>query len=793
MDLSVEQLRIINSKTAGQSLIRGVAGSGKTTVALFKLAAMQQQKALDNERVLVVTYNKTLIKYMDYLCQIYDVSLDNRKVEIRTIDSLIYAQFKEKFKDGFDVVSEQKKREYMKRALQKVSSKYSDNTLLTQNNLPFLKEEVDWIKHCLYLTKEEYLQVDRLGRNSIGNNRFRLSKYSENREAIYDLKTAYEEILVQNHSVDWASMAVQVYSMIKKGEIVPPKYNFIIVDESQDLSRVQLEIIRSMYMDSNNSNIIFIADVAQSIYTNSWLSKQSFKSVGFDMSGKSNILSKNYRTTKQVAQAAYSLLNHDSDLKNNDDYVEPELMERNGAKPRYRHFNTVNEELAYITSEIKKCAIKYELRDIVVLAKENRYLNMLKDYLLKHGVDAELFQELEKKDSNAFLADKVKLLTLHAIKGLEAEIVFVAGINEGVLPYYSEDVDKERKLLYVGMTRAKKRLYLTSSEKASPFIEEITPEYLQLSDEEKEDIYNICIDEYESIENVKNIAGKEEAVRQSYIEQLQLNYGYPANLLEIEAGVQCGSHRFYVDVAVYEDSKREKPFIYVETKQEGEDLRNALKQVKSYIVPGNAPKYIVAIDNKNKIVEQYVNGNFVACEDIPFYKEIEVEYETVYYYDFEHSPKGEYQYAFNGDSVIYNILDDSKVECGYLPIKGDVAAGNLKYANEKHNEGCLIPLDAIKDISMKFVLNVTGDSMVDFNILDGDQIVVKKQSFAPEGSIVVGGNMTTNEVTVKQFHYDGEENVVLHPGNPKYQDIVIKAEDFFINGIVVGVMRKKTR
>ncbi len=94
---------------------------------------------------------------------------------------------------------------------------------------------------------------------------------------------------------------------------------------------------------------------------------------------------------------------------------------------------------------------------------------------------------------------------------------------------------------------------------------------------------------------------------------------------------------------------------------------------------------------------------------------------------------------------------------------------------------------------MKFILTVCGDSMVDFNILDGDQIVVKKQSFAPKGSIVVGGNMTTNEVTVKQLCYDAEGNVILHPGNPKYQDILMKAEDFFINGIVVGVLRKTGR
>lgn len=800
MDLSVDQKRIINAKTAGQSLIRGVAGSGKTTVALFKLALMQQQKALDNEKVLLVTYNRTLQKYMDYLCRLYDVSLDKEKVHIRTMDSLITSQLnyfvKKQGKEVFCNIENQKnseKRDYMKRALQKISSKYPDNTLLNEKNLSFLAEEVDWIRHCLYLSREEYLQVDRLGRNSIGGNRFRLTKGSKNREAIFDLCVMYEYLLKQDNKTDYASNAVRLYRMITRGEIHPYQYKFIIVDESQDLSRVQLEIVRSMYNDTADSNIIFIADIAQSIYTNSWLSKQSFKSVGFDMSGKSNILSKNYRTTKQIAEAAYSLLNHDADLKNSDNYVEPELIERKGAKPRYRHFESIQEEFAYIASEIKNCSLKYKLKDIVVVAKENGYLNRLKDYLLKHRVDAEVFRTLEKKEENAFLVDTVKLLTLHAVKGLEAEVVFIAGMNEGILPYSDEIIDTERKLLYVGMTRAKNRLYLTSSLKASSFIEEIDSKYLQLSDEEKEAVFSIPIDEYDAIERVSRLTGEEEAVRQGYINQLKLHYGYPADLLKIEESIKRGSYSFFVDIVVYEDVQCESPFIYVEIKQEGEDLRNALKQVKSYILPGNAPQYIVVTDGVNEIVEHYTNGNYVVCDTIPFYEEKKSECEIVYYYDFEHNREKEYQYILKQEPVIYNAFDNSKVKYGYLPVRGNVAAGNLRYVNESCDENCIIPLDAIKDVSMKFILNVTGDSMIDFNILDGDKIVVKKQSTAPEGSIIVGGNMATNEATVKQFHYDGEEHVLLHPGNLKYQDILIKIEDFFINGIVVGVLRKKRK
>lgn len=790
MDLSVDQMRIINSKTTGQSLIKGVAGSGKTTVALFKLVAMQQLKELRDEKVLVVTYNKTLIEYMMYLCQEYGVSIDNRKVSVRTIDSVIYSMLPDEIKK-IPIVKDNVKREKMKLAIQKVQKQYPDSTVLQDKKVQFLLEEVEWIKSCMYLTEEEYMDVDRLGRNSIGENRMRLAKHSENRAAIFDVFLMYEKLLREANLTDYATRAVWTLNKIKNGEISPKKYSYIIVDESQDLSRAQLEIIRNLYKESKQSNIIFIADVAQSIYSQSWLSKQSFKSVGFDMSGKSNVLSKNYRTTKEIALAAYSLINNDKDLKTSSDYVEPEFIERNGAKPQYRHFEEQVKEFAYITEEIKKCAIRYRLSEIVVVAKDKEYLKDLKAYFLKHGIDAGLAKELEKSEASPFCVDKVKLFTLHSIKGLEASVVFIAGVNDGILPYSTDLLDTERKLLYVGMTRAKELLYLTSSKKESVFIGEIEPQYLRLSDDEKEECFPVSIENYQFFDKIeKTINDEEEKVRQWYLNQLQIRYGYPACRMQPEVSVKCGSKTFFVDIAVYEDDEKENPFIYVETKSPGEDLAEALKQVKCYIVPGNAPKYIVVTDGKKQIVKKYADGTFVGCEDIPICGTEDREYEIFRYFDFVHGRELEYKQTIDGDVCLQNAKDDTELDYTYLPVKGSVAAGNLKYVNVDHGREEMIPLEAVKDPDMKFVLEVSGDSMIDFNILNGDKLVVKKQAFAKEGNIIVGGNMATNEATVKQFHYAGEDEIVLHPGNPKYQDIVIRAEDFYINGVVIGVIRK---
>lgn len=94
---------------------------------------------------------------------------------------------------------------------------------------------------------------------------------------------------------------------------------------------------------------------------------------------------------------------------------------------------------------------------------------------------------------------KVNLMTIHAAKGLEHEVVFVAGVEDGIIPHAraveenEANIEEERRLFYVAITRARRKLYLTSCRKRkvmrevidcspSPFLEEIPAELLEISD-----------------------------------------------------------------------------------------------------------------------------------------------------------------------------------------------------------------------------------------------------------------------------------------------------------------------
>lgn len=136
------------------------------------------------------------------------------------------------------------------------------------------------------------------------------------------------------------------------------------------------------------------------------------------------------------------------------------------------------------------------------------------------------------------------------------------------------------------------------------------------------------------------------------------------------------------------------------------------------------------------------------------------------------------------------VLDEND-ETAYVavPILGRIAAGTPMGAEQDVEGHFVLPTDVVRDPSKCFVLRVTGDSMRDAHILDGDLVVVDKTQNIRDGDIIAAA--LNGEVTVKRL---GRENgrVVLHPENPDYEDIVPDtADDFRVQGKVAGVVRMK--
>jgi repressor LexA len=130
-----------------------------------------------------------------------------------------------------------------------------------------------------------------------------------------------------------------------------------------------------------------------------------------------------------------------------------------------------------------------------------------------------------------------------------------------------------------------------------------------------------------------------------------------------------------------------------------------------------------------------------------------------------------------------------------LPVLGRVAAGRpIEYSEIGEID---IPTSMIRKgkLDQSFVLRVKGDSMICDGILDGDYVVIQRQSIAEQGETVVA--MIGNEATIKRYYrktHKGHPRIELHSANPAYEPILVdsltETHGFKIEGVLVGVVRK---
>ena len=122
-----------------------------------------------------------------------------------------------------------------------------------------------------------------------------------------------------------------------------------------------------------------------------------------------------------------------------------------------------------------------------------------------------------------------------------------------------------------------------------------------------------------------------------------------------------------------------------------------------------------------------------------------------------------------------------------LPLLGTVAAGQPIEAVQD-NESLAIPGEMIRKGSEHYVLRVSGESMIDEQIRDGDHIVVNARETANDGEMVVA-LVRGEAATVKKLYREPDNRVRLQPANRDMEAIIEDAGDVRIQGVVVGLVR----
>ncbi len=121
-----------------------------------------------------------------------------------------------------------------------------------------------------------------------------------------------------------------------------------------------------------------------------------------------------------------------------------------------------------------------------------------------------------------------------------------------------------------------------------------------------------------------------------------------------------------------------------------------------------------------------------------------------------------------------------------VPLLGKITAGSPITAIEQPNEFFDIPASLIPAAATVFTLHVSGESMINAGIFDGDYVIVKKQSNAKNGDIVVAMTME-NEATIKRF-YKENGHIRLQPENDTMDPIIL--DNCVILGVAIGLYRK---
>ena len=642
MRLNVEQRRIIENKPNGHVLVKGVAGSGKTTVAVHKIPFLLKDYTYEkDDKILVITYNKSLINYIKYIYEeiernkeneqltlgIYE-SGDKDKLYIETIDNMMFKYFtsyiKEEKLEILRFATEKQKNKAMVEAINVVKQEYEKVNVLDRKNLTFIIEEIRWMKSCNYTDIEEYQTIDRIGRISNNNveSTHKLRKNSKIRKAIFEVMIQYNDNLKKEKLVDLQDVALMALRQAKRE--VGEKYTHIIVDETQDLTRVQLEFIKTLYMNRSYSSMLFVSDTAQSIYPEAWLVKgRSFTSIGLDMTGKSTSLSKSYRTTMQIAYAAYSLIEDDKNILEDDNFVKPSLIDKQGVYKVYRGFKNKVSEAEYIAETIEnELKNKYDYKDIAIISKVKNQLKDIKIFLEKNNIP---YKELESNEELDFNEECVKLLTMHCAKGLQFKAVIIAGLNDKIIPsrdFANEFEDSDfvesidRRLLYVGMTRATEELFLSSYGNPSKFIKDISCKYLRINSKcNFRKLHRIDIDEYLFTYKIDDIYKSEEITRQWIISELMNRYGYPKDLIDVEVKVNIEAKAEVVDIVVYVYENKDKvPFIFIKSNKLGAGTESEISHLKICMNIFDTVKYGVVTDGNEIVI---INDDFEEVDDIP--------------------------------------------------------------------------------------------------------------------------------------------------------------------------------
>ncbi|MCB9456418.1 MAG: UvrD-helicase domain-containing protein [Anaerolineaceae bacterium] len=393
-------------------LVRGVAGSGKSLV-LAKRAQFLAE-TYPNLNILVLAFNVELVK--DLNRRISGAS----NLDVINFHKMCSRILSRKWRSPQDIGN------WLENQAQ---------LLVGQSgmNAEFIEQEIEWRKELEIFNDQEYLEIRREGRGKS------LSKAK--RQSINIIFNTYNQYHHRMDIVDWSDVPHLALAELLRGHPLRHSYDAILIDEAQDFAPSWLKVVKRLLVPGGS--LFMCDDPAQSLFR-----AYSWKQKGIEVVGRTVRLRVPFRSTQEITQAAYGLLNAELAMANqSDDFTQPDLDSyqlTSGERPWLVEYHDLVQEVGRTTrwaQTLKESGIPAD--QIAILCHNKRHL--------KHW--ASLRQE-------GFFVD-----SFNRMKGLEFRAVLIPHIHTAFLQsgqQGDEDhISEMRRRIFTAMTRAREILILS--------------------------------------------------------------------------------------------------------------------------------------------------------------------------------------------------------------------------------------------------------------------------------------------------------------------------------------------
>ena len=420
--ITKEQNLAIRQAETKDLLVVGPAGSGKTSVGMHRLAYLlyQNRSVLSSEKIAVLSRSQIFASYVSRILP----ELGEENVNDVMFDALVIRGIPKEYK-RFGYYEQV---EYLLKTPEHTVRKDSIQLKYSPQFLAFLKENVlkytDWktnvssvIEIYLTLLKQYVFSMD----DSMDKNMFYYTNTNFKRRKIY-----YEDVLVIS------------YIRILLGAIpTMPEIHHVVIDEAQDYSYLQLEIIKSIY---TKSRFTILADANQVIDPLvSTVNMQVFADI-FGVGIEQIQLSKSYRSTAPINRYAFDILGIYDDLL---------YVDREGKEPEIVTCNNMKQQILKLVTSIPND------KSIGILTVDKITAQRVGRLLRNEFQDARRLQCITKEDT--FLQEKIVVMPIMLAKGLEFDVVIVWDDRD---EFYWEE---HKNLRYLMCTRALHELFFIKS------------------------------------------------------------------------------------------------------------------------------------------------------------------------------------------------------------------------------------------------------------------------------------------------------------------------------------------